>query len=336
MNANGDRKPRFECSCCKRCTECFTGKDNISGHYISAQIQHFKDHLKSHHQTMVGVGKLLLSITKNSRFDNHQLKLDPHVRAKELKLELKLWSDQFYLPPGKCGDESFLECSYKISWGDSGIYIFDPPNCFSSKKQTCGPGQRLQEHFSGDKCCRNDNRAIWHFFEEKCCRKHNSAIGHSCKRNFNCPKHQEFEDQRGLRPNIFLWDCARSSGITEEQLTWIIQPNFKPFGITSNRPRYQKAKSEFLQSVALERYLSDYNRSEHLAYLASRRISCDASNGSNASIETLSFTCSGATLSVQVKQGKWCCLFRLPKELNVGLTVDDLRATFDGQDVDTR
>ncbi|TGO54068.1 hypothetical protein BCON_0113g00280 [Botryotinia convoluta] len=115
----------------------------------------------------------------------------------------------------------------------------------------------------------------------------------------------------------------------------MIKPIFKPLGITSDIPRYQKAKSGFPQSVALARYLSDYDLSEHLAYLASRHAGGDARSASNAPIESPCLTSNEETLSLQVLQKSWVCLFRFPGQLNIEHTVNDRRERVDGQDVDT-
>ncbi|KAF7884140.1 uncharacterized protein EAF01_011563 [Botrytis porri] len=153
-------------------------------------------------------------------------------------------------------------------------------------------------------------------------------MGHSYKRKPDCPSHQEFEDQRLLWLIFEFWECRR---LSEEQLTWMIEPNFKPFGITSNRSRIQNAKSGFPQSFALERYLSDYDLSEHLAYLASRHAGGDAKSASNAAIGCLRFTSSEAALSLHFQQAAYS--FGLG--LNLGHTTHGCREVVDVQDVNT-
>ncbi|TGO54067.1 hypothetical protein BCON_0113g00270 [Botryotinia convoluta] len=179
LNAHfkGDKKSRFEYDwkCYTGSEETSTGKDYFSGHRIFVRGQHFRDHLKSHHQRVAGTVKRLLS---GAIFDN-QSKLCPHVPAKEWKIRrvFKMsYSGPLHQCPEEYEDESPLTSSDTISWGDRGNYIFDPSNCFLNNKQTCGPGQRLQDHsgYTRDRKYR--------------------AIGHSYKEKPDCLKHQGFKE----------------------------------------------------------------------------------------------------------------------------------------------
>ncbi|THV51680.1 hypothetical protein BGAL_0102g00100 [Botrytis galanthina] len=321
LNANSkeDKKSRFkyECKCHTGSGESSIGKDYVIGHQIFAGRQRLIDHVRSHHQKVAGIVKHLLS---RAIFDN-QSKLCPHVPVKEWKIPrvFKMsYSGSLHHCSEDYDDESLLTSSDTIFWGDRGNYIFNPSNHFLNNKQTCGPGQQLRDRF----------------FEFARDRKH-QAIGHSCQRKSNCSEHQGFGDQRGWCRILLFWECGRSSGIAEEQSTWMIRPNFKPFRSTSDRPGCQKAKPGFPHSVALERYLSDYNRSEHLAYLASRHIGDIERSPLSALIHSSRFTSNEETLSLQVLQKLSVCLFRFPGELDIEHAVDDWRETIDGQDVDT-
>lgn len=245
---------KYECKCHTGSGESSTGKDYVIGRQIFAGRQRLIDHVRSHHQKVAGIVKHLLS---RAIFDN-QSKICPHVPVKEWKIRrvFKMsYSGSLHHCSEDYDDGSLLTSSDMISWGDRGNYIFNPSNHFLNNIQTCGPGQQLRDRF----------------FEFSRDRKH-KAIGHSCTRKLNCSEHPGFGDHCGWGRILLFWECARSSGIAEEQSTWMIRPNFKPFRSTSDRPGCQKAKPGFPQSVALERYLSNYNRSEHLAYLASRHI----------------------------------------------------------------
>ncbi|TGO35321.1 hypothetical protein BHYA_0162g00090 [Botrytis hyacinthi] len=318
-NSKGDKKSRFEyeCKCHTGSGKSSTEKDYVIGHQIFARKQHLIDHVKSHNQKGACIVKHLLS---RAIFDN-QSKLFPHVLVKEWKIR-RVFMMSYSGPLCRCSEEyeygSLLTSSDTISWGDEGNYVFDPSNRFLNNKQTCGPGQQLQDHF----------------FEFARDRKHR-AIGHSCKRKSNCSEHQGFGDQRVWRQIFLFWEFVRSSEITEEQSSWMIRSNFKPFRSTSDRPRCQKAKPRFPQSVALEIYLSDYNRSEYLAYLASQHVGGDERSPSTALIHSPCFTSNEQTLSLRVLQKLWVCLFRVPGELKIEHTVNDRRETIDAQDVDT-
>ncbi|KAF7926816.1 uncharacterized protein EAE98_006201 [Botrytis deweyae] len=311
VHGKRDKKLCFE-SRRKNCIECEEScirEDSLRNHWVLDRMHHFRDNLKSHHRRVADSVNCLLSgvIFKN------QSKLCTHAPAEGCKICRVFktsYSGPLHQRPEEYEDESLLTSSDTISWGDKGNYIFDPSNCSLNNKKTCGPGKRLQEYFS----------------EYKRDRMYR-VVGQSCRGKPDWPQYQGFKEQ--------LWECARSSGITEEQLIWLIVSDFMPFGITSDRLRYQKAKPGFLQSVALERYLSDYNCCEHLAYLASRHIGGDERSPSSALMHSPCFTSDDATLSLQYQQEVWFCLFRLPEELFMEHTVDGRRAIVDGQDVDT-
>ncbi|KAF7901486.1 hypothetical protein EAF00_003707 [Botryotinia globosa] len=299
-NSKGEKESRFkyECKCHTGSGESPTGKDYVICHQIFARQQRLIDHVKSHHQKVAGTVKHLLS---RAIFDN-QFKPSPHVPVKEWKVCRVFrvsYSGPLHHSPGYYEDGSILTPSDTISWGDEGNYVFDPSNHFLNNKKTCGPGQLLQDH-------------NWTFLQEKYMETSMDGVGF-----------------------FIFWECARSSGITEEQLTWMIRPTFKPFRSTSDRPRCQKAKPGFQQSVALERYLSDYNFSEHLAYLASRHIGGDERSPSGALIQSSCFTSDNVTRSLQVQRGACSYGFRVHIEPKLGHTVHNWRETVDGQDVDT-
>ncbi|KAF7936669.1 uncharacterized protein EAE97_008035 [Botrytis byssoidea] len=308
LNANSkeDKETRFkyECKCHTGSGESSTGKDYVIGHQIFARRQRSIDHVKSHHQKVAGTVKHLLS---RAIFDN-QSKPCPHVPVKEWKIRRVFgvsYSGLLHHNPGYYEDGSLLTSSDTISWGDEGNYTY-------------GPGEQLQDRF----------------FEFARDQKHR-ALGQSCKRKSNCSECQGFGGQRASRSVPLLWDCARSSGITEKQLAWMIRPSFKPVRSASDRPRCQKAKPVFQQSVALERYLSDYNFTEHLAYLASRHIGGDERSPSSALMHSPCFTSNEEILALQVLQKLWVCLFRVPGELNIKHIINVQRETIDDQDVDT-
>ncbi|TGO13861.1 hypothetical protein BTUL_0062g00350 [Botrytis tulipae] len=317
-NSKGDKKSRFEyeCKCHTGSGESLAGKDYVIGHQIFARRQRLRYHVESHHQKVAGIVKNLLC---RATFDN-QSKLCPHVPVKGWKIRRVFkvsYSGPLHHSPGCYEDGNLITSSDTISWGDEGNYVFDPSNRFLNNKQTCGPGQQLHD-----------------FFDFACDQKYR-AIGHFCKGKSNCSEHQGFGVQRASHSMLLLWEYARSSGITEEQLTWMIRPSFKPVRSTPDGPRCQKAKPGFQQSVALERYLSDYNFSEHLAYLASRHIGGDERSPSIALISSSCFTSDGVPRSLQVQRGAWSYGVRVHIEPNVGHAVHNRRETVDCQDLDT-
>ncbi|KAJ8060829.1 hypothetical protein OCU04_009913 [Sclerotinia nivalis] len=162
------------------------------------------------------------------------------------------------------------------------------------------------------------------------CSSHFRHMNSCCKaglyKNSDQPKDlldegYQCEPRPNYLPCELVWSSKDSGrfNIMLEYITWIIHRG------PLDPPGYQKLKPELSRSVALERYLSEYNRSEHLAYLTSQGVGDDATIASHCGNKSKrSFLLISCDYGVPCKgwENAWCYSFKLPVAWDLGQISD--------------